>query len=207
VSKPQTAQRTFVREFGKLARNTKDTFTCALTGGSSALALYPLLAHEEIDWSRVKLFLSDERCVPSDHADSNFRQLKKALPMARIQRVRTELPPADAAADYARGLPEVLDLVHLGMGEDGHVASLFPGHALLKEERLRVASLTDSPKPPPERVTFTLPTLRKAKAIWFLVLGEAKREVANTVRNDPACQLPAALVHRSARTSTWFTDF
>ena len=201
------AAKDFARSFVKAANAAQGEFTCALTGGSAANTLYPLLANAELDWNSIKFFLSDERCVPSSHADSNFRQLRMVLPQAKVQRVRTELPPAEAAVEYSRHLPEKFDLIQLGMGEDGHVASLFPGHPLLQETKLRVAALTDSPKAPAERITFTLPTITSAMNVWFLVLGEKKKATAELVQNDPTCMLPAALVHRAARRSTWFTDF
>ncbi len=202
-------EKAFVNAFVKAAQSATGVFTCALTGGSAATTLYPLLANEdlELDWSNMQFFLSDERCVPSSHADSNFKLIRQVLPMAKLHRVRTELPPDKAAADYTRALPQHLDLVHLGMGADGHVASLFPGHPLLEEKTRRFAALTDSPKPPAERVTMTLPAIAAAREVWFLVLGEAKRETANLARTDPKSQLPAALVQRAARSSTWFTDF
>ncbi|MFZ5444886.1 MAG: 6-phosphogluconolactonase [Myxococcota bacterium] len=197
----------FVAEFVARVRAGSGVFTCALTGGSAASALYPLLRDVELDWSRVHFFLSDERCVPLDHPDSNYRALRAALPRARLEPVRTELPPAEAAREYAARLPAQLDLVHLGLGPDGHVASLFPGHALLGEREVRVAALTDSPKPPAARVTFTLPTLFAAREVWFLVVGGAKRPVVEAVRHDPTCSFPAALVERGARSTTWFLQY
>lgn len=187
------------------AITARGVFTCALTGGS-AVKMYPQLARANLDWKRIELFLGDERLVPLESADSNYRAAREALPNARIHPVRVELDPHAAAADYERLLPAQLDLVHLGLGPDGHVASLFPGHALLHERQARVAAVLDSPKPPSERVTFTLPTITNAREVWFLVSGEAKRPVADAARTDPASRLPAALVHRGARRATWFLD-
>lgn len=197
----------FVAAFLSRVRACSGVFTCALTGGSAATTLYPRLAQSELDWSRVRFFLSDERLVPLDHPDSNYRALRQALPRAVLEPVRTELPPAEAAAEYARRLPPTLDLVHLGLGPDGHVASLFPGHALLAERALTVASLTDSPKPPPARVTFTLSTLTAAREVWFLVVGASKRPVVEAVQHDLTCSFPAALVARAARSTTWFLEY
>lgn len=197
----------FVAAFLSRVRATPGVFTCALTGGSAATKLYPLLAASDLDWARVQFFLSDERCVPLDHADSNYRVLREVLPRARLEAVRTDLSPAAAAEDYARRLPAQLDLVHLGVGPDGHVASLFPGHALLAERSLRVASLTDSPKPPAARVSFTLPTLTDARETWLLVVGEAKRPVVEAAQHDATSQLPVALVARGARSTTWFLQY
>ncbi len=198
----------FTRSFVQAAEaaiTARGVFTCALTGGS-AVKMYPLLLKEALDWSRIELFLSDERLVPLESPDSNYRAIREALPQARLHPVRVELSAEAAAADYARLLPEQLDLVHLGMGPDGHVASLFPGHALLHERHARIAPVLDSPKPPSARVTFTLPTLAAAREVWFLVTGEAKKPVAAAARGEPTSELPAALVHRAARRSTWFLD-
>lgn len=183
----------------------RGVFTCALTGGS-AVKMYPLLAKEKLDWSRIELFLSDERLAPLESPDSNYRAAREALPMAKLHPVRIALPPDEAAADYARQLPDQLDLIHVGMGPDGHVASLFPEHRLLREQRLRVAAVTDSPKPPKDRVTFTLPTFVAAREVWFLVVGESKKPAAHAARTDSSSMLPAALVQRSARSTTWFLD-
>ncbi|PZR07210.1 MAG: 6-phosphogluconolactonase [Archangium gephyra] len=183
----------------------RGVFTCALTGGS-AVKMYAQLARLKLDWSRIEFFLGDERLVPLESPDSNYRAVREALPAARIHPVRTELSAEAAATDYARLLPDQLDLVHLGMGPDGHVASLFPGHALLHERHAKIAPITDSPKPPSQRVTFTLPTITNAREVWFLVTGEAKKPVANVARTDSTSQLPAALVHRGARRATWFLD-
>jgi 6-phosphogluconolactonase len=186
-------------------------FTCALTGGSAAKGLYPRLARADVNWKKTHVYFGDERCVPPDDAESNFRLAHDVLlgpagvPPGQVHRVRGELSPGAAAAEYARALP-VLDVVHLGMGPDGHVCSLFPGHPLLAEATARVAALTDSPKPPPARVTLTLPALREAGALWFLVTGEAKREVVREAVTDATSALPAARAHRDARSSTWFLD-
>ncbi|MBL8909372.1 MAG: 6-phosphogluconolactonase [Archangium sp.] len=198
----------FAARFAKAANAAiaeRGVFTCALTGGS-AVKMYPLLAKEKLDWSRIELYLSDERLVPLESPDSNYRAAREALPMAKLHPVRVALNPEAAAADYARQLPDQLDLIHLGMGPDGHVASLFPEHALLSEKTKRVAAVTDSPKPPLQRVTFTLPTFRSAREVWFLVVGESKRAAAHEARFDAASKLPAALVHRAARSATWFLD-
>ncbi|MFT3712314.1 MAG: 6-phosphogluconolactonase [Archangium sp.] len=190
----------------KTAIAERGVFTCALTGGS-AVKMYPQLAKEEgLDWSRIELYLSDERLVPLESADSNYRAAREALPTAKLHPVRVALSAEAAAEDYARQLPDELDLIHLGMGPDGHVASLFAGHRLLQEKNVRVAAVLDSPKPPAQRVTFTMPTFRGAREVWFLVVGESKRAAAHEARFDPASKLPAALVHRAARSATWFLD-
>lgn len=182
-------------------------FTCALTGGSAAKLLYPALAHAKIDWSRVQFYYGDERCVPIDSVESNHGQAYAALGRtgATFHHVDGRKAPAIAARDYEANLPP-LDLVHLGMGPDGHVCSLFPGHALLEDQVDRVAFLLDSPKPPPARVTLTFRGLAEARHLWFLVLGEGKREAVKAALTDPASMLPAARAHRAAASSLWFLD-
>ena len=197
------------------AIDARGIFTVALTGGSAA-SLYGSLATAQIAWEKVHVFFGDERSVPPDHADSNYRLAKEALlsrvpiPDANVHRIAGEIDSGEAAIRYERELRAVadsgaLDLVHLGMGPDGHVCSLFPGHALLQERERLVASLTDSPKPPPARVTLTLPALYRARAVLFLALGASKANALREATTDPSSRIPAALVHRDGR-ATWFAD-
>lgn len=187
----------------------------ALTGGSAA-KLYERLASASLPWERVHVFFGDERCVAPTHADSNFKLADDALlsrvaiPDANVHRVRGEDDPDAAARAYERELVAntddgAIDLVHLGMGPDGHVCSLFPGHALLDQDRSLVAALRDSPKPPPARVTLTLPALARAKRALFLVLGEGKADAVRAAIEDPASRLPAARVQQMGR-ATWLLD-
>src|SRR5581483_7531370 len=163
----------------------RGAFHVALTGGSAASSLYPVLAQAKLDWSKVHVWFGDERCVPPEHADSNFKLAHESflarvqVPATHIHRMRGEIPPVDAASEYEKALQAIggaLDVVHVGMGPDGHICSLFPGHPLLQEKTKLVASLTASPKPPPSRVTLTLPALAKARALWFLVMGGNKAD-------------------------------
>lgn len=191
-------------------------FTMALTGGSAATTFYPVLAQAPLPWENVHVFFGDERCVPPDHADSNYRLARETflsrvkLPDANVHRIRGELPPRDAALDYERVLREVadasIDVVHLGVGPDGHICSLFPGHPLLEEEKTFVASLTDSPKPPPARVTLTFPALARARCLWFLVAGASKAEAVRESLLNPSSPLPAARAAREAAQSLWLLD-
>lgn len=184
-------------------------FTLALTGGSAASTMYPILAQAPLPWAQVEIYFGDERCVPPDHADSNFALAKTTLldrtpiPPANVHRIKGEIDPAAAADEYAKILP-VLDVLHLGMGPDGHVLSLFPGHPLLASDRT-VAHLTDSPKPPPARVTLCLPAVAKARSVWFLVAGANK---ADAVRQalDPSSPLPAARAAKVAQDVRWLLD-
>jgi 6-phosphogluconolactonase len=182
-------------------------FRCALTGGTASRVLYPILARARLDWDRVDFYYGDERCVPPGHPDSNHHLAYQALGAtgAHFHPVDGEAAPEAAARAYQAALP-ALDVVHLGLGPDGHVCSLFPGHPLLEERDRRVASLLDSPKAPPARVTLTLPALREARSLWFLVTGENKQPAVREALRVPTSRLPAALAHRAAAESLWFLD-
>jgi 6-phosphogluconolactonase len=196
----------------------RGVFTMALTGGSAAQTLYPVLAQAPLPWDRVHVFFGDERCVGPAHADSNHRRAhatllsRIAIPEANVHRIRGEDDPATAAIAYEKELLDVtagtgaLDVVHVGMGPDGHVCSLFPGHALLRDEVRLVAAITDSPKPPPRRVTLTLQALARARQLWFLVAGAAKADAARDAILDPASALPAALAARRGAAVRWLLD-
>lgn len=193
-------------------------FTMALTGGSAAKVLYPVLAQAGLDWAKVHVFYGDERSVPADHADSNHKLAhetflsRAAIPEANIHRMKGEIPAAEAADLYEAELlattdgTGALDVVHIGMGPDGHICSLFPGHALLQEERRLVMPITDSPKPPPSRVTLTLQALARARNLWFLVSGENKAEAVGKAVLDVDCALPAALAARRGAEVRWLLD-
>jgi 6-phosphogluconolactonase len=183
-------------------------FHLVLAGGSTPRRAYELLAsdfRDEVDWRRVTFYFGDERCVPPDHPESNYRMAREALlgPLrvgsSRVRRVAGELPPAAAAADYdaeLQGLEAVrapmFDLVLLGMGEEGHTASLFPGSAALSESGHRAVAVT-VPKPPSERVTLTPRALASATQVLFLVTGEGKAEALASVFTNPET-VPAAIV-------------
>lgn len=170
--------------------------TVALAGGLTPEALYERLATLEYDWDAVEVFFGDERCVPPDHPDSNFRMANEALLSrvpARVHRMRGET--CDAAgyeeelhAGFGGGLP-AFDLVFLGMGADGHTASLFPGDPALEETRRLVVKVE---RPDHSRLTLTLPVLSSARLAVFLVSGGDKREVLGRVLAGE--DLPAARV-------------
>lgn len=199
----------------EMAARGERPLSIALTGGSAA-KLYGALVAAPLAWARVHVWFGDERSVAPDHADSNYRGAREALlskvdlPEANVHRVRGEADPDDAARAYEIELRAVtgdgaLDIVHLGMGPDGHVCSLFPGHPLLSERTRLVAALRDSPKPPPSRVTLTLEALALARRALFLVLGDGKADAVRAAIEDPASDLPAARVHRMGR-ATWLLD-
>ena len=197
-------------------------FTIALTGGSTPRPLYQVLGSPpyagRIVWDRWRLFWSDERCVPPDHQESNYRMAKEMLldmvplPADNIHRIRGEVSPQDAAAEYEEALRRMspqsrpaLDLVLLGMGEDGHTASLFPGtHALEEEHRLVVANWV--PHLQAHRITFTLPLINAAGAVAFLVNDVSKAAMLKqVVQPDPGdLALPAGRVRPASGTVHWF---
>jgi 6-phosphogluconolactonase len=192
----------------------RGSFSMALTGGSAATTLYPVLAQAALPWEKVHIFFGDERCVPPDHADSNYGLANKvflskvSIPPGNIHRMMGEIEPDKAAKEYELELAKIggaIDVLHLGMGPDGHVLSLFPGHALLENNDL-VTYLTDSPKPPPSRVTLGLAAVKKARAVWFLVAGENKREAVRDAIFDANSKLPAAIAARSNSDVRWLLD-
>lgn len=205
----------------RLAR--QPTVSIALSGGSTPGPLYARLAaapyRHLIDWSRVRVFWCDERCVPPDDPASNYRLVAEALlrdlpRMPEVYRMQGELPARLAARAYARELAAVLggptpwfDLVLLGMGGDGHVASLFPGTPELTAARTVVA--TRSPLPPHPRVSLSLRVINAAHEVVFLVHGEQKAGIVAAVLTDPegdeARGYPAARVRPQGRLS-WFLD-
>jgi 6-phosphogluconolactonase len=192
-----------IRRSAERAIASRGRFRVALAGGSTPRALYPQLV-TGVDWTRTDVFLGDERVVPPDDAQSNYRMVRETLldpagvPAANIFRWRTEEPDLDGAAlAYeqalrARAAPPLLDLALLGLGPDGHTASLFPGTAALTvEDRLAVA--VDVPAHGSRRLTLTYPALLDAAEVVFLVAGRDKRAaLADVVR--PASTLPAARI-------------
>lgn len=179
----------------------RDRFALALPGGSVATAVFPLLASADIDWSKVDLFWGDERAVPPEHPDSNYG-VARALLLGSVEAAGASVHrmPADAidlegaAREYEALLREVtehrgLDYVLAGLGPDGHLCSLFPGHALLAERTRWVAPIFDSPKPPPARLTLTMAALGAATHLVVMALGAGKADiVARCVRRE---DLPA----------------
>jgi len=150
-----------------------------LAGGTTPKRCYEILAGLAVEWGTVSVLFGDERCVPPDDPESNYRMAKEALlsqvAPATVYRMPAELGPEDGARAYAEVVRHVtpFDLVILGIGEDGHIASLFPGHPLLKATGL-TAGISDSPKPPPQRVTLTLGVIRDAREVLILATGPAK---------------------------------
>lgn len=176
----------------------------ALAGGTTPRRAYELLAGIEGSWKHVHLWLGDERCVPDGHPDSNAQMVRESLyanaraEPPQLHVLASPLVPEDAAWLYGQAIVErvpggVFDVVLLGMGPDGHTASLFPGHPALACVAAPCVAVRDAPKPPPQRVTLTLPVLRAARHTLLLVTGASKREMLARVRGGDVT-LPAALV-------------
>ena len=215
-------------EVGKQAIAERNRFLVALSGGSTPKALYSILANDkyaqQLDWSKVHFLFGDERSVPPTHADSNFAMANAILfsplhiPSAQIHRMRGEDPPETAAAQYETTLRHLtaavpgqwprLDLVLLGMGDDGHTASLFPGTASLTEQTRWVAPST-SPQGTRARVTLTLGVINHASVVLFLVAGRNKAAVVRRVLEqrpgDPG-PYPAALIRPETGRLLWYLD-
>ena len=179
-----------------------DIVHLALAGGSTPLRAYELLGALRSDWSGVQLWFGDERCVPEGDEDANHTMASRALqaPGADWHRIRGELGPDEAAAAYAEELAGVtLDLTLLGLGEDGHTASLFPRNAALDRDGLAVG-VRGAPKPPPERVSLSLGLLNASRRIVLLVAGSGKRDALARVLAGPDADLPASLLQRDRLT-------
>ena len=162
-----------------------------------ATAFFPRLALARVDWSRTDFFWCDERAVPPSDPESNFGAALRlwlepaAVPAESIHRMNADEPDIErAAAAYAEemtrilGTPPCLDVVLLGMGPDGHICSLFPGHPLLQERERLVAFITDSPKHPPRRLTLTLPVVEDAGLLVVAAFGATKAGIVGAALQD-----------------------
>lgn len=206
----------------RIAIEQTGRFSVALSGGSTPKALHKCLAakplRDQIDWTRVQIFFGDERCVPPDHADSNYRMARETLlsqvpiPGDNIYRVRGEIEPADAAQEYGQLLKEKfadggLDLVLLGMGPDGHTASLFPHTAALTESKHRcVANHVE--KLNAWRITMTAPFINRAAAVMLLVAGADKaRRLESVFHSEPNPQeQPVQMIAPGSGKLAWLLD-
>jgi 6-phosphogluconolactonase len=197
-----------------LATQARAGGSIALTGGSTPRVAYERAAALQPDWSAVSVWWGDERCVPPDDERSNYRLTEESLlsrleaAPRRMQRIRGELPPEEAAAELDSALGGVvLDLLLLGMGADGHVASLFPGSPQLAVEDRRAVSGPPGLEPFVERVTMTMPVLRAARRIVLLVTGESKSEaIARAFGPEIEEELPASLLRLAATPVEVFLD-
>jgi 6-phosphogluconolactonase len=209
------------------AVSARGRFTAALSGGKTPVSLYARLAAApiagRIPWDRVHLLWSDERCVPPDHAESNYRLVRELLidrvpiPAANVHRMRGEADPEEAAARYEAllrerfspdggGAPD-LDFVLLGLGEDGHTASLFPGTAAVREtSRWVVGHCVDERKG--WRITLTPPAINAARLVVFIAAGPGKAAVVRDILKGPfqPDRLPAQAVRPADGRLLWLLD-
>ncbi len=195
----------------------------ALSGGSTPKQLYTLLGsapdRDAVPWPQVHFFWADERCVPKDHPESNFKLAWDAflsgmpLPPENIHRIKGEQGPSRAARAYEEdmggffsGAIPAFDVILLGVGEDGHTASLFPGSSALRETT-RLALPVYLKRPKRDRVTLSLPVLNHAASVLFLASGRAKAEAVSAIlEGDNAHRYPAGLVQPLRGQLTWFID-
>ena len=207
-----------------ISMDQRGAFNIALAGGSTPGPVYELLAADsEIDWSRCNIFWSDERCVPPDHAESNYRLVRETLldrlphAPALVARMEGELPPEKAARSYEQVIRSILpaqesgiprfDLVLLGMGDDGHTASLFPGSESLKiTDRLVAADYVR--KVDAFRLTFTFPLINAGRHVLILVSGASKADTLHSVLQGPPqpWKFPVQGVHPTSGQLRWLVD-
>lgn len=230
--------RPYVLRSQNSALSRHDTFRIAVSGGSLPAVLAKSLLvpgdgspEDTAQFSKWEIFFADERAVPLNHEDSNYRLLKDELlskipsdlgapkvhpideahvndedPQELADLYQENLMRSFAAKDSVK-LP-VFDLILLGCGPDGHTCSLFPGHELLREKDSWVSAISDSPKPPPKRITLTLPVVTHAVNIAFIATGGGKKEIMKQIFDaEEGRSLPSALVNQGAGEKvTWFTD-
>lgn len=215
----------FFDEAAETAVRRTGTFWVALSGGSTPELMYRALVgpefHDRVPWAQGEYFWSDERCVPPDHPDSNYGLAERSLlpkvrvPRERIHRMRGELPPERAAADYEQELRRAFavaapaiprfDLLLLGMGDDGHTASLFPESPAL-DETTRLTASNYVKKFDAHRLTLTYPVINAARNVLFLVAGEKKAPALRQVMRGGGAPVPAARVHPKDGRLIWFVD-
>jgi len=202
---PEAAAQRAAHELAAVVREalaTRGAAHVAVSGGRTPKRAYELLGALVDDWTGAHVWFADERCVGPDDPDSNARMVRETLqaPGAVVHRMRGELGAVEAAAAYSRELGDVvLDVVLLGLGEDGHTASLFPDNAALDEPGgARAVAVLGSPKPPPERISLSLPTLNNARRLILLVTGEDKADALAAALSEPTPSTPASLLRREA---------
>lgn len=235
VSALAPALRSYVLQCQNAGLTRHGVFKIAVSGGSLPATLAKALlapstsssSDDEIHWGKWEIFFADERAVPLDHDDSNYGLLKKELldklpeetQQPTVHPIEVEhLDDAQELADtYEQALVKsfasrdsvklpIFDLILLGCGPDGHTCSLFPGHELLRETNAWVAPIEDSPKPPPRRITLTLPVVTHAVRVAFIATGGGKKEVMKQIFDEDK-GLPCQLVNDgTGDRCSWFVD-
>ncbi|KAK6921889.1 Glucosamine/galactosamine-6-phosphate isomerase [Dillenia turbinata] len=224
----------YVAELSELSVKERGVFAIALSGGSLIGLLGKLCKapyNRTIDWAKWYIFWADERVVAKNHVDSNYKLAKDGLlskvPIvpSHVHSINDSVSAEAAADDYEFDIRQMVrtrlisvsdisdcpkfDLILLGMGSDGHIASLFPNHLVLDEKDQWVTYITDSPKPPPERITFTLPVINSASNVALVVTGGNKAEAVCLAVDavEPDCQsIPARMVQPTKGKLVWFLD-
>ncbi|MGI8435771.1 MAG: 6-phosphogluconolactonase [Chthoniobacterales bacterium] len=209
----------FILQQARAALGARGEFRIALSGGNTPRPVYAQLAQagQDLPWENIFITFGDERCVSPDNAESNYRMARESLllpadvPERSVARLRGEIDPLRAAQEYedelhtlAAGRGEMIyrhDLILLGLGEDGHTASLFPGTAALEETSRKVVA-NFVPKFDAWRLTFTIPLIAAARKVCFLVDGRKHRELIEQVL-QPGAQFPATRVQNAAPDVTW----
>jgi 6-phosphogluconolactonase len=206
----------------QMTREQRRAVHVALSGGRTPKRAYELLGHAPEEWAGVEVWFADERCVAPEDEQSNYRLVAESLidpagiAPERVHRMEGELGPEEGARRYADALranvpgessradgpgPPAFDLILLGIGEDGHVASLFPEAATLSADQASVClGVRHSPKPPPERITLSLPVLRAAGRCLLLATGAEKADALAAMLAEPSQHVPASLLRRGRLT-------
>lgn len=209
----------YIMDRARVAIAERGLFRLSLAGGNTPREIYAALADvgRDFPWAKVQITFSDERCVAPHDKDSNFRMAQESLltiapiPGGNVFRIRGEIDPEVAAAEYEAKLAAVAerfgesryahDLLLLGLGPDGHTASIFPGSPALLESERNVIPAT-GPKPPPQRITFTFPLINAAREVAFLVKEESKQSVVEEVQAGDQ-RYPASRV----KPATWLLGY
>jgi len=201
-----------ILEHAEQAILARGAFRIVLAGGNTPRHIYQMLSGADTDWSAWHVYFGDERCLPADDAGRNSEMARSAwldrvaIPAKQTHPIRVELGPEAAAASYALELADVgeFDLVLLGLGEDGHTASLFPGREWGESTNApAVLAIHDAPKMPPNRVSLSARRLSRARKVIFLVSGDSKRDaLSRLMRGD---RIPASVIRPESRVDI-FTD-
>ncbi|MGR3176316.1 MAG: 6-phosphogluconolactonase [Candidatus Scalindua sp.] len=225
-NKEQMVTATTERVINEIGRAIQERGLCniALAGGNTPREIYSMLAENtyrgRVDWNRLHLFWGDERMVPPEHEDSNFRMVKETLldhvriPDGNVHRIRGEIVPEQAAREYAellhnhfKSASPRFDIILLGIGEDGHTASLFPGTDAVEERKLYTVAVF-VPRLDTWRVTLTFPVLNAAREVLFLAAGRSKSDIVQRIISikQPAKEFPASMVNPENGTLHWMLD-
>lgn len=190
-----------IRTAASSAIAARGVFRIVLAGGNTPRAIYQMLRKAITDWTKWQVYFGDERCLPANDPQRNSRMARDALldqvpiPRANVHAIPAEAGPIEGAAQYAQKLRAVgeFDLVLLGLGEDGHTASLFPDHEWgAAQDSADAMPVFDAPKPPPERISLSAARLSRARCVLFLVDGETKREAITQWRAGE--RIPASVI-------------